>query len=229
MADWKLLSQAQPPLNKCYLVIPCLNFFLNLPQNLFHTYPTSEGERSRIRMYGVGGVFSRPCCLAAILQIAPWEGGLHGRGFPAASWLHTALLCVSKQGLLRQACPVGLWLSYLLVTFSYTMSLLEYRPSHWWTGGRLHPWTWLSGLGKCGSTGLHAGAGSVRKVNGYHSSYSPLVSLSVFLCLITLTPNSLFPSPLAGYLCSFPAFISSQHHPKCKAKLYCKISCYKMW
>lgn len=134
MADCKILSQAQPPLNKCYLVIPCLSFFLNLPQNIFHTYLTSEGERSRIRMYGAGwgGVFSRPCCLAAILQIAPWEGGLHGRGFSAASWLHTALLlCVSKQGLLRQACPVGLWLSYLLVTFSYTMSLLEYQSSHW--------------------------------------------------------------------------------------------------
>lgn len=96
-------------------------------------------------------------------------------------------------------------------------------------GERLHPWTWPSGSGKCGSAGLHAGAGSVRKVNGYHPRYSSLVSLSVFLRLITLTPNSLLPSPLAGYLCSFPAFISSQHHPKCKAKLYCKISCYKMW
>lgn len=37
---------------------------------------------------------------------------------------------VSKQGILRQACPVGLRLSYLLVTFSYIMGLLEYQPSH---------------------------------------------------------------------------------------------------
>lgn len=51
-ADCKLLSQARLLLNKCYLVISCLSFFLNPPQTLFHTYLTSESERSRIRMYG---------------------------------------------------------------------------------------------------------------------------------------------------------------------------------